>query len=614
MRRLKFTSKRLFLLILVLLLTLTSSVSAQDDTTASVGDFTALTILTHDGVERTYRLHLPATIDDGDPLPLIIALHRFASSGLAMEAATGLSEAGDNYGFAVAYPNAIGHFFEDGRGEALLGPDEGEKDDLGFLLALMDELTTTYNIDPDQVYLTGADNGGLMALRMACEYPDRIAGFISTGASMWDYHLDQCEENEPAAVNALFIHGSDSVTYPVPGRIVPTGDDRGDYTVLSLQDTVNWWAQWNGCNPEEVQIVEEDLASIIVAPCFDETTTALYLVDEAGHNWMRNGDFNLNQAGVDATEIIANFITGQEWVILPEFDAEEIISRTWRTYVPTSYDPAVPMPLVVLLHGRPGTGVGMALITDMNRIAEENGFIAVYPDGMNDSMPPNQGGEWNYVRGVPIFVSFIERDDTQFLIDMVADISQGLNVDQSRLYLTGFSNGGFMTQRVACEASDAFAAFAPVGATLFPGLETLCIEQETGTLPIMLMHGTEDVSIPWEGSQRAGPGGQMVFYTSPVVTAVGTWALHNGCDANAPEITQLESNGETNTIVNIVDFQDCAEGGKTIFYMIEGGGHNWPGVPGVIGEGIAGQVNTDIHAGQVIWDFFSQYTRDVDTE
>ncbi|MEQ9027311.1 MAG: PHB depolymerase family esterase [Aggregatilineales bacterium] len=605
--------KLLFLLIFLLALSLNLSIFAQDDNEEASTD-NALLTLTHDGVERTYHLHLPAISNGTTPVPLVVALHQFASSGFAMEAETGLSDAADEYGYAVVYPNAIGNFFQDGRDIAGIGPDEGEKDDVGFLSELVDELTENYPIDPDQIYFTGSDNGALMSMRMICENPGRFAGFVSFGTSIWEYHTQICDELEAEPVNTLFIHGYEDSLYPIGGRSVPTNDERPDYLVLSVQDTVNWWALRNGCDPADVTVLEESLARILTAPCSENTTTALYLVNGGGHNWYREGDLIVNRVGVDATDILSRFIMGQDWVILPEAVTEPAEPRTWRTYVPTSYNPDEPMPLVVALHGRPGSGVGMALITGMSEIAEEYGFIAVYPDGMNDSMPANAGFEWNYVLGSPYFMQSTDRDDTQFLIDMMADISQGLNVDQRRLYLTGFSNGGFMTHRAACDAPTAFAAFAPVGSALFPGLETICDENNVGSVPILMMHGTEDVSIPWQGTSNTGPNGQPIYYTSPVQVQVGSWAIRNGCDVDNPVITPIESNGETNTQVSIVDFNDCDEGGETIFYMIEGGGHNWAGRPGIIGDAIAGQVNTDINASEVIWQFFSQYERDINGE
>lgn len=603
----------LLLMIFLAALSLNLTALAQDGP-ATGTELPEILRLTHDGVERTYHLHLPADYDASTPVPLLIALHKFASSAFAMEAETGLSDAADEYGYAVVYPNAIGNFFQDGRDVAGIGPDEGEKDDVGFLSDLVDELTSTYAIDPDQIYFTGADNGALMSMRMICENPGRFAGFISFGTSVWEYHTQLCDEQEASPVNTLFIHGYEDSVYPIGGRTIDRGDEADDLTVLSVQDSVNWWALRNGCDPSDVTVLEETVARILTAPCADDTTTALYLVNGGGHNWYRTGDYLINQVGVDATEILSRFMMGEDWVILPTSEPTVDPVRTWRTYVPTSYDPDVPMPLVVLLHGRPDSGVGMALISGMSEVAEEHGFIAVYPDGMNDSMPPNTGYEWNYVLGSPYFAQSTDRNDTDFLINMVADISQDLNVDQRRLYLTGFSNGGFMTHRVACEAPTAFAAFAPVGSALFPGLDTVCEEHNAGPLPILMMHGTSDVSIPWEGMSQNGPNGQQVYYTSPVQLEVGTWALRNGCDVNNPTVTPIESNGETDTQVSIIDFNDCDEGGETIFYMVVNGGHNWPGRPGIIGDAIAGQVNTDISASEVIWQFFSQYERDLDPD
>ncbi|MBZ0308849.1 MAG: prolyl oligopeptidase family serine peptidase, partial [Anaerolineae bacterium] len=245
----------------------------------------------------------------------------------------------------------------------------------------------------------------------------------------------------------------------------------------------------------------------------------------------------------------------------------------------------------------PDTGLGAATITDMNLVAEKEGFIVVYPNGIDR--------QWNYVQGVPFFDQ-AEQDDFSFIRSLIADLSKNLSIDPSRLYVTGFSNGGFMVNRLACEMPDQFAAFASVGGSIFTGFEAIC-PNSTG-VNMLIMHGTLDISIPWNGLPE-NYNGQTIYSAMPVNDVVSFWGVRNDC-AQSPEIEVIPESGHSpGTHVEIVRLP-CDE--ELMVYVIFGGGHNWPGVPGRISERIAGAVNMDIHGSEVIWEFFSRHTREVE--
>lgn len=271
------------------------------------------------------------------------------------------------------------------------------------------------------------------------------------------------------------------------------------------------------------------------------------------------------------------------------------LERTYALHVPAEL--TEPAPVVLVLHGRTGTGAGMERYTGFSDLADSEGFIVVYPDGIN--------GEWNYVKDVPGYP--FTHDDTAFLNAVIDQIAQEYPVDPERLYITGFSNGGFMAQRIACETPDRFAAFASVAAAAFGGMLDVCLERGTHTAPMLLIHGSQDNNIPW-GGLSATRGERTVYVTYPLPETFAYWAEFNSCEAKA-EVTELPELGESpGTRVRVLDVE-CSPDVSVVLYAIIGGGHNWPGHEPGFPRSIAGEVNFDIDATAVIWDFFAQHQR-----
>lgn len=557
--------------------------------------------LMYDGIARTYELYVPQSLQGDETVPLVVALHPTASSGRALEARTDFDAAAEANGFIVVYPNTVGLLWNEGRDGAGLTPLEPIQDDVGFIAALIDELSTIYPIDAEHIYLTGFGNGGLMAYYAACALPQRFAAVAVVSTLMWDYHRDFCEENG-APQSLLLIHGTRDLNYTVLGREIAgvSRPDGSPYRVLGREAVTEFWRAHNACT-EATLDEDEPLSVQIYSGCEANSQLIVFPVGGGGHDWYRLGDYSLNQHDIDATDVVTRFFMGED--IVPDEPAEGYrgTPRSYLTYVPASYDADQPTPLVIALHGRPGNGGGYAFITDFNAVAEEEGFIVVYPDGMSR--------EWNYIGdlwNIPGY-SLAERDDISFLVTLIDDLSIDLNIDRSRVYLNGFSNGGFMTQRMACEVPDVFAAFAAIGSLFQPEFHDNGCDESLPT-PILLMHGTDDISIPWSGLTMVN-GSQVIQTSLSAQETAAYWVVHNNCDTTAFEVTELPEGGESpGTSVIRYDFYECPDGAPVAFWVIVGGGHNLPGVPGVISEEIAGNVNMDIHAARVMWAFFEQFT------
>ena len=176
--------------------------------------------------------------------------------------------------------------------------------------------------------------------------------------------------------------------------------------------------------------------------------------------------------------------------------------------------------------------------------------------------------------------------DRDFFRELLPRLQQLLSVDPDRIYATGMSNGGTMTYRLGCDMSDVFAAVAPVsgGHVAHP----LC--QPERPISILVIHGTEDPIIPYEGNGTDSP---------PVRLWLEAWAGHNNCDLTPAASQPYER-------VSALTWAGCNEAVEVVLYTLEGGGHTWPGAPpGMTSGGSFPYMS----ATDAIWDFFQSHPR-----
>ncbi|PZG22886.1 polyhydroxybutyrate depolymerase [Micromonospora craterilacus] len=241
--------------------------------------------LDHGGANREYRLHVPAGYDPATPVPLVIALHPYPSSGVEMSRLIGLDEVAARENFLVAYPDGIGGGFN-----ALVCC--GSADDVGFLVALAEHLVGTGRVDPHRVYLTGISNGGDLSFRAAVEASGTFAaigvvsgGFIGERAAATDY-----VSRQPVSV-ITFIGGQDR--YAEQFRTgVGVWQDRLRCTLVTPAPT-----------PPAAD------STLTRARCADGSDVEVYVIESMGHSWpgASGGAMAAPDAGVTATELIWKF-------------------------------------------------------------------------------------------------------------------------------------------------------------------------------------------------------------------------------------------------------------------------------------------------------------------
>lgn len=261
------------------------------------------------------------------------------------------------------------------------------------------------------------------------------------------------------------------------------------------------------------------------------------------------------------------------------------LSRWSLVHVPPGYRAKVATPLVLVLHGGGGTPYGILTTTGMNDVADNNTFVAVYPAGTQGPLGSLGGYLWNdgrpYVNG-----TYSPVDDVGFIQAVINDLATVLNIDRSRIYASGLSNGALMCYRLAQQIPDQIAAIAAVAGQravdeIFP--------PPPRAVPVIHFHGLLDTIAPYFGGQSSVPSSQVAFF-EPVPDTVASWATHDGC-CDPVEIQRV------NKAVKTV-YTPCPLTCEVVLWTLEDGGHTWPG------QTTGTEVNRDISASQEIWNFF----------
>lgn len=548
------------------------------------------------GVTRTYGLYTPASLQPGQPAPLIIALHGRFSSARAMHAMTNLAAVAEARGAIIAYPQTVGGLWNDG-GHLALGRLEAPQDDEGFISAIIQEIGAAQVIDAGRVYLIGYDAGGGMAFKLACSRDRRFAGVAVISALMWSYQAEAC--TGAAQTPLLMVHGRRDEYYPVGGGDAPGAPT--DARRLSVDQTIAHWQRVNACQGVSARESGDSAIYNCAAP--------LVYVGVAGgtHEWFRTDPrYRINRPTVDTSSLIGAFFFDPGALTLPRTRGAIRQSRSVIVYAPPNYDPSRPAPLVVMLHGRPSNAAAMAQLTQMNVTAARNGFIVAFPEGLDN--------EWNNEVELSGGYSRRNQDDVGFLETLAAELGVDFNIDPNRIYLGGFSNGGFMVHRMACSSTGPYAAYAEVGAALYSAMREDCTRGRRA--PILIMHGTGDPSIPYTGLvfeggalTSDGMGAEATRVTLSVPETVQYFIQRNGCEVRGMS-TQLPELGQSPG-TSVIRFapNDCDGGADVLFYLVNGGGHTWPGGTSMPADRF-GPTNMDFHASDAIWEFFAAHSMD----
>ena len=259
------------------------------------------------------------------------------------------------------------------------------------------------------------------------------------------------------------------------------------------------------------------------------------------------------------------------------------IDRDYILYIPSSYEENSSFPIVFNLHGGDMTArQQMENVSDMRSLADTESFILVYPQStIDDNGVPiwNLGGENSKATDI---------DDVGYISHLIDEISNFYSTDLDRIYVTGFSNGGYLSFEIACKLSNRIAAFASVAGHMF--IDTFNNCSPSHPTPFISINGTED--------NYQGIG----FYYLSVENSNNYWINFNNNDATPIIINIEDINSADGSTVEYYSWKNGNNGVEVDHYKVIGGGHSYPKI-----NFDSSQENGDIDSDQLIWEFFSRF-------
>jgi len=225
------------------------------------------------------------------------------------------------------------------------------------------------------------------------------------------------------------------------------------------------------------------------------------------------------------------------------------MSRSYIAHVPSSYTGSTPVPLVIDFHPLGGTGSGQRGSSGFNALSDQNGFIVVWPNGIDNA--------WNVGPCCTVSRSV---DDVGFARAIVAEIKGTACVDSKRVYASGFSMGGGISHYLACHAADIFAAVTPSAFDLLEENVGSCAP--TRPISVLAFRGTNDTLVPYAGGASNPPNGccPTIHFLGAAAT-LDRWKTFAGCTGSAT------TSGSTQL------YGSCMAGVQVGLYTIQNGGH-----------------------------------------
>ena len=544
----------------------------QADSAAEVK--TKLTI----GGDRPATLLIPQTSDTTAAGSLIVLLHGYGSNSREVDLYFLFSQWVDKGNFALLLPdgttNEIDDQFWNGTPECcdLFG---AEPDDVGYITSLVEEARE--HVEFEHVFAVGHSNGGFMSYRLACEDLPGLIGIVTLAGGAHST-AEECRVPDPLSV--LQIHGTeDRLVLYETGRL-PTHPDSERRPVPGAWDSVSRWAERAQCDLDDVKELPAINTDSVVAGnettvkqlssgCADGTVMELWTIEGGGHVplvW-----------GTDFTPKILGWIAEREKsaavATASPPASNEVLEiggdRPAQLQLPTNRGDKA-MPLVLSLHGYGADAKGQDQYFALAERVTDYGFALITPQGTTD----DRGNRfWNATDGCCNFHNS-DVDDHAWLSSLVAEARD--LVDVSGVYVVGFSNGGFLAYRLACDGLDGLVAIASLAGSSFGDPERCA---DASPISVLQVHGDADQSIPYEGTLEYDggyPGAEEL---------VNRWAQRAGCDIEAVAVLpsiDLEADIDGDETMVQRTREGCDSGITIELWTIQGADHvpwfqnDWP--------------------------------------
>lgn len=252
----------------------------------------------HDGVNREYILHIPASYDGSTSVPLMFNFHGFGGTASDQMAWADMRELANEYNFILVYPqgtplDGVSHW-----NSALAGGDnKSTADDFGFILALIENLSSTYSIDADRIYASGYSNGGFMSYSLVCYHSDIFAGIGAVSSTMLNDFKGDCNPTRPVPI--ISLNGTSDSVVPYEG---------GAAGYQAIPDVVDYWVNHNNIATEPTTNSVDNSGTTIERTYYEDGDNGVsvdhYKVFNGEHVW-----FDLNYEGSDTNQLIWNFLS-----------------------------------------------------------------------------------------------------------------------------------------------------------------------------------------------------------------------------------------------------------------------------------------------------------------
>lgn len=264
-------------------------------------------------------------------------------------------------------------------------------------------------------------------------------------------------------------------------------------------------------------------------------------------------------------------------------------SRYYFIHIPPGYHQSKPTPLVFVIHGGGGNPAQIEKQVDFTPLSDRDNILLVYPAGSSEKFK-DVLLTWNTTL-TDTYADKEAFDDVGFLLKILDDVSSKYNIDRKRVYSTGMSQGGMMSYRLACDATDKFAAVAPVA-----GSFVLNSCHPSTSISVMAFNGLKDGHVTYNGE----PAKHVVVPHASVSDAFSFWVNKNG-------LSSTPAHEETIGQAQLKMYGPGTNGVEVGLWTLNDGGHAWPGKQG---ERMQSEpTNLDIQATEKIWEFFKKHSR-----
>ncbi len=493
------------------------------------------------GVERSYLVHVPDNLPEGQDVPVVIALHYLGCTAAAFESLTAFSVKADQEGFIAVYPQGIGNSWN--AGECCDPAASDDVDDVGFITELIDTLIEDYPIDSEKVFLAGFSNGAIMGYALASILSEKLAGY--------------------AAIGGLLAMDVDPPTHSLPIMHIHALDDgsvniNGMWGYPSVYDLLDDWKTYNGITAEPDTFRNDSRIKGILYPSDDSSANIiLYLSETGGHQW------NVNSRLGTTNRMWEFFSTGinktyATYDTIPEGPRQ----RDFKIHIPNQFfytvDNTKKYPLILAAHGWNSDANGMEQMTGFSTKANSEGFFVTYLHYVGP--PPDLS--WNY------FMDEAKPDDIGYSKAVIDTMFARFPIDSSMVFVVGFSDGCGLANRLALETDGLINATGTVG-----GMIAFDESVETNPVRMIHLHAKNDPAVNYSNVRN---------------TALNYWLTANDCTGDPDTvyneqgyIGEMWKNSENDTMI--------------LFYTLPWNQHAWP---------VNDQTTIKVSATDLIWDFF----------